>query len=187
MSASELSGVGKVILGALRRKPRTGYEIRRLVDRSARFFWAASYGQIYPELARLEDAGLVVGTNEPRGGRRRRVYRLTPAGRNALRGWLVAPGSGSELRDEGLLKLFFADALSWGEAVELVRSVRAERQTVLDRLREIDRTRPRGVGAFPPLVLAFGIELHEWMVDWYERLETELAEGVRGSKEVEAG
>ena len=43
---------------------RTGYEIKSLVDVSTRFFWAASYGQIYPELARLEELGLVTG----RGG-----------------------------------------------------------------------------------------------------------------------
>ena len=39
-------GVAYVILGALRAQPRTGYEIKRLVDKATRFFWAASYGQI---------------------------------------------------------------------------------------------------------------------------------------------
>ena len=45
----------------LRLGRRTGYEIKSLVDVSTRFFWAASYGQIYPELARLEELGLVKG------------------------------------------------------------------------------------------------------------------------------
>ena len=53
----ELSATAKVILGMLAARPRSGYEIKQLVDNSARFFWAASYGQIYPELKRLEDAG----------------------------------------------------------------------------------------------------------------------------------
>ena len=48
----ELSATGKVILGMLAARPRSGYEIKQLVDSSARFFWAASYGQIYPELKR---------------------------------------------------------------------------------------------------------------------------------------
>ena len=43
-----------VILGLLSIGPRSGYDIKAVVDRSTRFFWAASYGQIYPELRRLE-------------------------------------------------------------------------------------------------------------------------------------
>src|SRR4051812_24633320 len=58
MSERPLSKTAYVILGMLRLDRRTGYEIKSLVDVSTRFFWAASYGQIYPELARLEDGGL---------------------------------------------------------------------------------------------------------------------------------
>ena len=54
----DLNPTAYVILGMLRNEARSGYEIKRMVDRSTRFFWAASYGQIYPELRRLEDAGL---------------------------------------------------------------------------------------------------------------------------------
>ena len=50
-----LSGTGYVILGMLASGARTGYDIKTIVDDSTRFFWAASYGQIYPELRRLED------------------------------------------------------------------------------------------------------------------------------------
>ena len=81
----ELSATAYVVLGMLRHEPRTGYEIKAAVDKSTRFFWAASYGQIYPELRRLEAAGLIEGRAEPRGGRRRTVYELTDAGREELR------------------------------------------------------------------------------------------------------
>ena len=64
-----------VILGMVRKEPRSGYEIKALVDNSTRFFWAASYGQIYPELARLEAAGWIAGSDAPRGGRSRRSRR----------------------------------------------------------------------------------------------------------------
>ena len=182
----ELTGVGKVILGALRGEPRSGYEIKRLVDRSTRFFWAASYGQIYPELRRLEEEGLVEGTSEPRGGRKRRVYRLTPAGRRALRAWLLAPGAGYETRDEGLLKLFFADALPPDEALALVRSFREEREGVLARLLEIEATIPARARreGFPLLVLDYGIGMHRWMVDWCERAERRLTRRAAEKKEV---
>jgi PadR family transcriptional regulator AphA len=66
----ELSPTAYVILGMLRNQPRSGYEIKRVVDLSTRFFWAASYGQIYPELRALAQAGLVEGESRPTGGRR---------------------------------------------------------------------------------------------------------------------
>src|SRR6266516_4274883 len=106
----ELSSTAYVILGFLGRRPMSGYEIKSLVDRSTRFFWAASYGQIYPELRRLADAGLIEGKASPQGGRKRNVYRLTPAGRRELRAWLETDAEAFELRDEGLLKLFFSDS-----------------------------------------------------------------------------
>jgi PadR family transcriptional regulator AphA len=171
----ELSSVGRVIVGALRRGPRSGYEIKHLVDRSTRFFWAASYGQIYPELHRLEAEGLIAGTSKPQGARPRNVYRLTPRGRRALRAWLRSPEAGYEVRDEGLLKLFFADALSQREALALVRNFRANRQFVLDRLLEIRRDKGAQRPQYPSLVLEYGIELHRWEVNWLERVERRIA------------
>ncbi len=57
----ELSPTAYVILGMVSREPRSGYEIKAVVDNTTRFFWAASYGQIYPELKRLSAAGLIEG------------------------------------------------------------------------------------------------------------------------------
>ena len=68
------NAITPVILGLLASRPLSGYDIKAIVDRSTRFFWAASYGQIYPELRRLETEGLVVGEDAPNGGRQRRVY-----------------------------------------------------------------------------------------------------------------
>ncbi len=76
----ELSPTAYVILGMLSFGPKSGYEIKGLVDKSTRFFWAASYGQIYPELKRLAAAGLVTGADASQGGRRRTVYELTDEG-----------------------------------------------------------------------------------------------------------
>src|SRR6266581_3792258 len=85
------NAVTPVVLGLLCLGPRSGYDIKTVVDRSTRFFWAASYGQIYPELRRLEDEGLIEGEDAPTGGRNRRVYKLTKTGREALVDWLLGP------------------------------------------------------------------------------------------------
>src|SRR5256885_16262574 len=79
-SAQDLTPTGRVILGMLRLGKRTGYEIKQIVDVSTRFFWAASYGQIYPELKRLEERGLVGSRSEPTGGRARARDRPPPPG-----------------------------------------------------------------------------------------------------------
>ena len=89
---SSLSPTARVILGLLAWRPRTGYEIKQVTDQSTRFFWGASYGQIYPELRRLEADGLVESREEPRGRVPRRVYSLTKAGRRRAR--RVARGAG---------------------------------------------------------------------------------------------
>src|SRR5215213_5591909 len=103
----ELSPTAYVILGMLSWRPMSGYDIKAIVDHSTRFFWATSYGQIYPELHRLAEAGLVEGEPETGSGRRRTAYTLTATGREALRHWLAQEPRTFEQRDEGLLKLFF--------------------------------------------------------------------------------
>jgi len=118
----ELSATAKVVLGMVAARPRSGYEIKQLVDSSARFFWAASYGQIYPELKRLEDAGLIAGTDAPQGARQRTVYKLTAKGKRAAREWIEKRPQIFELRDEGLLELFFAGAIEPARAPEIARS-----------------------------------------------------------------
>ena len=49
----ETTAVTWAVLGLLVQRPRSGYELKQSVDRTIRHFWAASYGQIYPELKRL--------------------------------------------------------------------------------------------------------------------------------------
>src|ERR671934_94501 len=152
----ELSSTAFVILGMLGWRPMSGYEIKALVDRSTRFFWATSYGQIYPELRKLAAEGLVEGKASPQGGRRRNVYRLTPAGRRELEAWLAVDADVFEARDEGLLKLFFAEAGGTEAAIQALDAKRREHERVLARLQEVEATkRPDG---FAYHVLRYGIE-----------------------------
>lgn len=162
----QLSSTAYVILGSLAWGPSSGYDIKAAVDRSVRFFWAASYGQIYPELRRLSEAGLVEGEPEPDSGRGRTVYRLTEAGQRALEGWLAEEPDVFETRDEGLLKLFFADS-SPDTAAASLDAKRRYHQDKLKQLRAIEAT---GLAEGSRLlVLRYGVESSEWMVDWCTR------------------
>jgi PadR family transcriptional regulator AphA len=169
----ELSPTAYVILGMLQSTPKSGYEIKQVVDHSTRFFWTASYGQIYPDLKRLAKEGLVEGTSSPQGGRKRTVYRITAAGRTELRDWLRRPPETFELREEGLLKLFFAGALPTEEAVEIVREMRRYRLGLVEQLREIE-PKAQATGGYPLLVLRGGIEYNQWFADWCQRMEKQI-------------
>src|SRR5215211_820382 len=179
----ELSPTAYVILGMVRKEPRSGYEIKALVDNSTRFFWAASYGQIYPELKHLAEVGLIVGSDSPTGGRRRTVYEITADGEEELRAWLRQPPHTFEMRDEGLLKLFFADALPREEALEILREMRAQRLAVHQRLRAIEEMKAEIKDPFPMIVLRGGLEFTQWFVDWCERMEEEILAAAPEEKE----
>jgi DNA-binding PadR family transcriptional regulator len=162
------NAVTPVILGLLSIGPRSGYEIKAVVDRSTRFFWAASYGQIYPELRRLEREGLVTGEDASTGGRARRVYRLTDTGRAELEAWLCSSGPLTvELRDESLLRLFFADAIPRDQALLLLEGRKHGHESYLEELRRID-ARPGEDPPFVDLVLRWGIAFNEWGAEWCE-------------------
>jgi PadR family transcriptional regulator AphA len=161
------TAITPVVLGLLALAPRSGYDIKSVVDRSTRFFWAASYGQIYPELRRLEQEGFIEGEDSPTGGRRRRIYRLTDAGHRALIDWLLGPEVTIELRDESLLRLFFADALPHEQALLLLEGRKRGHEAYLDALRAIE-ARPGVDPPFVDLVLRWGLDFNEWGARWCE-------------------
>jgi DNA-binding PadR family transcriptional regulator len=170
----ELSATAYVILGVVRWEPRSGYEIKAVVDNSTRFFWAASYGQIYPELKRLSEMGLIVGSERPTGGRKRTVYEITADGEEELRAWLRQPPQTFEMRDEGLLKLFFADALPREEALAILREMRARRLAIHQQLEAIKALKGDIDDPFPKIVLESGLEFTKLSAEWCERMEARL-------------
>ncbi|MGB7587131.1 MAG: PadR family transcriptional regulator [Solirubrobacterales bacterium] len=176
MTAMELSATAYVILGMVSREPRSGYEIKALVDNTTRFFWAASYGQIYPELKRLSKAGLIAGVDSPHGERKRAVYEITADGEEKLKSWLRQPPTTCEMREEGLLKLFFAGVLPAPEAAEILRAMRRHRTGMVEQLRSLEPIALAKEDRFPLMVLQGGIEFNEWFADWCERMERQILE-----------
>jgi DNA-binding PadR family transcriptional regulator len=174
-----LSPSAKVILGMVRLGRRTGYEIKQLVDVSTRFFWAASYGQIYPELKRLEEQGLIASEDASTNGRQRRAYELTAAGEAALDEWLRSDAPPLfEMRDEGLLKIFFSDAVPVADRLANLRAMRARHEEVVAGLHAIEGNASTGGGG-KYMALRYGLAFHgfcaSWLTDMERELEAELA------------
>lgn len=92
------------VLGLLAAQPATGYELTSRFERSLANAWHASHSQIYPELAKLQEARLVEVVGE--GARRSRTYAVTDAGRDELRRWLVEQEPYRPQRSETALRWF---------------------------------------------------------------------------------
>src|ERR1700729_3924871 len=127
MAPPALTPTGRVILGMIAFGRQTGYDIKQFVDQSTRHFWAASYGQIYPEV-----------------------------------------------RDEGMLKLFFSDIGTPDQRVRNIRAMREAHERTLAQLCSLEHNAeqmPEG----PRLTLDLGIGLHRRIVEWCEETERRLA------------
>jgi DNA-binding PadR family transcriptional regulator len=175
----ELSNTAYVILGALHERPRSGYDIKTFTDSSTRHFWATSYGQLYPELKRLLDSGLIEAEDQPTGSRQRTLYRVTRLGEDALADWVSDTGTRPcEIRDEMMVRLFFSDVVEVGTRVELARNMAARHRASADTLCRQGEARRQRLRENPmhEEVLRFGIDLHEHLAGWYERLAARLEE-----------
>jgi DNA-binding PadR family transcriptional regulator len=94
------------ILGLLSSRPRTGFEIAQRMKAPTGYLWAAQHSQIYPELARLAEADLVVATViRGRGPRDTKRYAITSAGLEALADWADSPLAPEVPRNEMLLRI----------------------------------------------------------------------------------
>jgi DNA-binding PadR family transcriptional regulator len=116
MSNGRLTPTSYLILGLLAREgPSTPYALEGAVAATLGNFWSFQHTLLYKEPPRLAALGLVTEEREPEG-RRRRMLAITSTGLAALAAWLERPASApTELRDLGLLQLFFMD-LATGEA-----------------------------------------------------------------------
>ena len=174
----ELGATAYVILGMLALAPRSGYDIKQMADISTRHFWATSYGQIYPELRDLATKRLIKAEDASKGTRHRTIYHLTPKGREVLHAWVADPVMKNlEIRDEMLLKLFFADAMSPKETARHLIAMSHRHEQIAAGLREHEPMAAAQPHRMKYEVMKFGIALHDWCADWYARLAKDLESG----------
>ena len=109
MKDIRLTPTSYIVLGLLMEDDEaTPYDLKAMVAGGIGNLWSLQHTQLYAEPERLAGSGYLTETRED-GGRRRKLYSITPAGRDAFRGWLSAELSSElpELRDISLLKVFF--------------------------------------------------------------------------------
>jgi DNA-binding PadR family transcriptional regulator len=182
----KLASPDYLVLGLVRLGARSGYEIKQMVEQSLRFFWAVSPAQIYPSLERLERAELLEGRSEALGRRQRRTFRITTLGEARLQDWMrQAEPMPFELRDLGLVKLFFADVLDREDALALLIAIKRrseERVAALKSIEPAAESTERDGNVYPKLTLRMGIAFHRAMLEVCGEFEREIATSQRNSK-----
>lgn len=171
------------ILGLLAGGPLSGYDIRRSVEETIGHFWSESYGQIYPELGRLTQEGLVTRSRSGGEGRPiRQVYSITPAGGRRIEAWLREPAEPQVQREELLLKIFLGAQASPDNSLWHVGRHREAQQQRLEILSRIEgRLRALQPGA-PDLAywlvtIRHGVLAAEASLRWCDEAEKLLSPG----------
>jgi PadR family transcriptional regulator AphA len=156
------------LLGALADRPRTGYELLRHFEQSLAYAWPASHSQIYPELARMLEDGLIAETET--GPRNSRTYALSDAGLAEVRRWLRDTDPDRRVRNDAALRTFFLWLLEPDEARAQLEREQAHSRKILEELETI-RAAPRGSTrkerAFL-LALEGGIRSTEARLEWLD-------------------
>ena len=156
------------LLGMLSVRPASGYDLMKSFETSLANVWPATQSQVYGELNRLAEAGLIEVANE--GPRGRKEYALTEKGLAELRSWMVDPRPEPARRSEGLLRVFFLDVLPPEQGLEYLDRQAEEaagRHARLQALCEaLDWTRQDTVTTNGRLVLEYGLRLTAMYEDW---------------------
>lgn len=154
------------VLGLLSWQPMTGYELAGKFDISLGNAWHASHSQIYPELGKLEDAGMVEVV--ARGARNSKTYGVTDEGRAELRRWLVEVEPSRQQRNESAVRAFLAPRLLDPDDARIalerdLQDVLAQREQLEEIQRRIDAD--GGRSPFAPAV-DLGLRMSPVMESW---------------------
>lgn len=174
------------ILGMVNREPLTGYDITKGFNESLSKFWEAKHSQIYPEMRRLVDEGLVSFEVTIQGERmKKKLYSITPKGREELMDWLRQDDPlASVPKDSFRMRLYFGENLTKEERGEIITRQHKKVSERLDGLKkkrilfeEVVRTNARDYGEF---LLINGAVLREqayleWLEDCAARLGIEIS------------
>ena len=157
-----------VLLGLLMDQPRHGYELYREFSQELGRVWQIGQSQLYAQLGRLEEAGLVAAHTEPQPGRPpRKVYHLTSQGRAIFEEWVHQPTPYLRyLRVEFLARLYFFQHLSLDGLDRLVAEQKAVCSTQVERF---GRLAAETADPFRGLVLEFRRGQLEAFIRWLDR------------------
>jgi PadR family transcriptional regulator, regulatory protein AphA len=145
----ELTTTSYAILGLLAIKPWSTYELAKHMQRDLRFVWPRAESNLYAEPKKLIAHGFASASSEPHGRRRRTVYSITEAGKDALAAWIELPAAESRWESESIVKLLFANSGSPSRLLEHLSRFREHARARWTALEAIFRPYLAGDEPFP--------------------------------------
>ena len=119
----KLTTISYAVLGLLRIRAHSAYELAQQNSRSG-IFWSAAQSVVYEEAKKLAAQDLATATTVTNGPRRRTVYAITEAGRRELHRWLSEPGGDPQVQYPDMLRVLFADAGTNDDLLAAISSIR---------------------------------------------------------------
>ena len=175
----DLPSTSYAVLGLLSGgRELSGYDLRKWASNSLHFFyWSPSLSHIYAELRRLEGLGLVSQRIEPRGElRARRLYRITPAGLDAVRTWVrTAPVDSTVLKHSVALRVWLGHLIGLDSVHDLVAEHIAATEMLITDIRRAHDTAPaETTNAYAQAILEWAQEMQAAEIDAFGRLQAKL-------------
>jgi DNA-binding PadR family transcriptional regulator len=154
-------------LGLLAQRPGSGYDLLKQFEESMANVWPATQSQLYGELNKLADAGLIEVSDI--GARGRKEYRITDAGRGELRRWVTNPQHDPPVRSAGLLRVFLLGEIPPEQARDHVVAMAEDADAEVKRLEElrdsIDWADGDGL-SYGRAALEYGLRMSAMESDW---------------------
>lgn len=158
------------LMGLLAEQPASGWDLTRRFDDLLGTVWPAGHPQIYRELRKLQDDGLIEMDSE--GPRGRKAYRVTKSGVEEVRRWLTSVEVDHTLRLEPVLRSVFFWLMTPEELTAHLEKEAAFYHDLAEKYRELAAAKDRGEYGDSPrtrsirIAAEAGIRLHQALGDW---------------------
>ncbi|WP_261129262.1 PadR family transcriptional regulator [Bacillus sp. Marseille-Q3570] len=161
------------LLGLLTKKPATGYELTQQFKETMIHFWSAHHTQIYRELIKLEEEGLVRSVHYPQeDAPDKKVYSIEESGQEALLKWLldyqVEP---PKLKDQQLLRVSMFHLIDPEDAIQFLEQSKKHHQFGLQQMKiwqenqyKTDENKKAALGEY--FTSEFGKKYMESWIEW---------------------
>ncbi len=165
------------ILGLLHYTDMHGYRIKKHIEQNFGHMWSINYGQIYPNLKKLYNDGLIQMTEMPQNGKKgppRKLYSITTKGNEAFGRWLVtSPEKPMLLRDPFLMRFVFFGFGDTKRSLEIIDEQIERYKNDLNR-REKNLKRWENSGTYVRLTAELGANLNEMFLTWLKHAKKEI-------------
>jgi len=167
-----------VLLGLLQEEDLSGYEMKKIIDKRMSFFWQESFGQIYPELNKMAEEGLVeiLGTESEGNIKREKIrYKIIPKGEKEFKKWMEEENEKDTVRSEFLLKMYLSTPKNIEETQRHIIKFKEQSEKKLELFNLYEAELKQIIGVHNNhkqilYVLNLGIRQAKLYIDWSEEV-----------------